>query len=140
MTDDDGRISSAAAGGHLCWGKSHSQYHLPQVDWAGVHQLVEERYAQWDWNYGRSPKFNVQRTHRFAFGEIDARIDVQHGAIESIKFYGDFLGNGEMADLEAALTGVRYDVDALLKALARIDVEEYFGGITLKEVAQFLYG
>ncbi len=116
------------------------QYHLTQVDWAGVHQLVEERYAQWDWNYGRSPKFNVQRTHRFPFGEIDARIDVQHGTIESIKFYGDFLGNGEMADLEAALTGVRYDVDALLTALARIDVDEYFGGITPKEVAQFLYG
>ena len=116
------------------------QYHLTESDWAGVHQLVEERYAQWEWNYGRSPKFNVQHTQRFPFGEIDARIDVQHGAIGSIKFYGDFLGNGEMADLEAALTGVRYDADALLAALAGIDVNEYFGGITPEELVQFLYG
>jgi lipoate---protein ligase len=116
------------------------QYHLTEADWAGVHKLVEERYGQWDWNYGRSPKFNVQRTHRFPFGEIDARIDVHKGMIDAVKFYGDFLGNGEMADLEAALTGVRYDADALSAALAGIDVKDYFGGISPEEFVKFLYG
>ncbi len=115
------------------------QYHLTETDWAGVHQLVEERYDRWEWNYGRSPGFNVQRTQRFPFGEIDARIDVQQGRIEGVKFYGDFLGNGDMADMEAALTGVRYDTEALAAALAGIDVNDYFGGITLEEFVWFLH-
>jgi lipoate---protein ligase len=116
------------------------QYHLNRADWAGVHKMVDERYAQWAWNFGRSPKFNVQRTQRFPFGEIDARIDVQHGAIEEIKFFGDFLGKGEMTDIETVLTGVRYDADALLAALAGVDVTDYFGGIQPEEFVQFLYG
>ena len=116
------------------------QYHLNEADWDAVQELVEERYSQWAWNFGRSPKFNVQRTQRFPFGGIDARIDVHKGMIDSVKFYGDFLGNGKMADLEAALTGVRYDADVLLAALDGIDVKDYFGGVTPEEFVQFLYG
>ena len=116
------------------------QYHLKEADWDAVHKLVEERYSKWEWNFGRSPKFNVQRTHRFPFGEIDARIDVHNGKIDSIKFFGDFLGNGEIADLETALQGVRYDLDHLGIALNGIDVKEYFGGIKPEEFVQFLYG
>ena len=115
------------------------QYRLTDEDWQGIHQLVDERYAQWNWNFGRSPDFNVQRTHRFTFGEIDAHIDVQQGRIEAVKFYGDFLGDGEMADLEACLRGVRYDPHALAEALGGVDVDAIFGGISLEEFVAFLY-
>lgn len=116
------------------------QYHLTDQDWQGIHKLVEERYGNWDWNYGRSPAFNIQRTQRFPFGEIDARIDVQNGVIEAIKFYGDFLGNGELGDVEERLRGVRYDPAHLSQALEGLDVTDYFGGITQAELAAFLYG
>src|SRR5690606_13391868 len=36
-------------------------YHLTADEWKAVHQLKEEKYDTWDWNYGRSPKFNIQR-------------------------------------------------------------------------------
>jgi lipoate-protein ligase A len=115
------------------------QYRLTAEDWQGIHKLVEERYSQWDWNFGRSPDFNVQRTQRFAFGEIDAHIDVQHGRIEVVRFFGDFLGNGDLTELEARLQGVRYDSQALAEALAGVDVTDYFGGISLAEFVAFLY-
>lgn len=116
------------------------QYHLTEADWDAVQKLVDERYSQWAWNFGRSPKFNVQRIQRFPFGEIDVRIDVHKGMIEEIKFYGDFLGNGEMADLEAALHDVRYDPDHLVSALDGINLQEYFGGVAMEAFVQFLYG
>lgn len=116
------------------------QYHLTGTDWQEIFRLVTERYAKWEWNFGRSPAFNVQRTQRFPFGEIDARIAVQHGKIEAVKFYGDFLGNGEMTDLKTGLQGARYDPGALAAALDSIDVNDYFGGITPEEFVKFLYG
>src|SRR5690554_2297623 len=55
---------------------SFETYHLTDEDWEGVYKLREEKYDNWDWNYGKSPKFNLQRTKRFDIGEIDLRLDV----------------------------------------------------------------
>jgi len=33
-------------------------YELTENDWKEIHKLSEERYQNWDWNYGKSPKFN----------------------------------------------------------------------------------
>lgn len=46
-------------------------YHLTENEWKKVHELKEEKYGNWDWNFGKSPKFNVQRVRRFPVGEID---------------------------------------------------------------------
>ena len=137
----DGRISSAAAGGASLLGQIPFRNTI-LLKWIG------QACINW-FRKGMPNGTGTMGVHRssmcsapigFHLEKLTPVLTCQHGTIESIKFYGDFLGNGEMADLEAALTGVRYDADALLTALARIDVNEYFGGITPKEFAQFLYG
>ena len=57
---------------------------------ARVEALADQRYRTWEWNYGRSPAFNIQKVHRFPFGEIDARMDVHNGHITQITFFGDY--------------------------------------------------
>jgi lipoate---protein ligase len=114
-------------------------YTLGQEDWQAVWILMEERYNSWEWNYGRSPEFNVQKSHRFPSGEIDARIDVQRGRVINIKFYGDFLSQGDVTELEDSLMGVRYDRDQLYDALKGWDIGYYFSGIDLLEFLDFLY-
>ncbi len=115
------------------------EYRLTGMDWQAIHKLAEERYRSWDWNYGKSPEFNVQKTRRFPMGEIDARIDVQHGIIQGVKFYGDFLGQADAAELEQRLAGVRYTRADLEQALYGVSVEGYFHGLTCKEFVQFLW-
>jgi lipoate---protein ligase len=115
------------------------EYILKAEDWNAMRLLAEERYQSWDWNYGRSPAFNVHKTKRFASGEIEARIDVQQGIVQSIKFFGDFLGLGEVQELEALLTGVRYEPPSLNYALREVDVSAYFGSISKDELISFLY-
>jgi lipoate-protein ligase A len=114
-------------------------YKLTEDDWAQIHEISEQRYANWDWNYGRSPKFNVRKTHRFPIGEIDVCIDVERGEIESLKIYGDFLGEGEVSDIEAKLEGVRYDQEAVAAALADMDLSPYFGGLATSEFVALLF-
>src|SRR5690625_7469042 len=48
-------------------------YRLTEEEWKAVHELKESKYDQWDWNYGRSPKSNIQREKRFPIGIIDLR-------------------------------------------------------------------
>ncbi|GAP13322.1 lipoate-protein ligase [Longilinea arvoryzae] len=115
------------------------QYHLTAADWEAVHKLSVERYQTWDWNYGQSPKFNVQRVQRFSSGEIDARIEVEKGLIHNIRFYGDFFSGRELNELESALMGLRYQEAEVGAKIAGLPIGEYFFGVTPEELLTFLF-
>ncbi|MRG27456.1 lipoate--protein ligase [Laceyella tengchongensis] len=113
---------------------------LTAADWAEIEKIADQRYRNWDWNFGESPEFNVQHSKRFPIGSIDIRLDVgEKGVIRQCKIYGDFFGVGDVADIEQRLAGVRYDRDAIEKALADVDVKHYFGDITKEEFIDLVY-
>lgn len=114
-------------------------YELTEEDWANIHKLSAERYQTWEWNYGKSPRFNIQKTHRFPTGGIDIRLEVNHGIIKEAHIFGDFFGVGDMADVEQRLVGTNYDRTAIAEALTDIDIPTYFGGITTEEFLQLIY-
>lgn len=121
-------------------GEENIQYkELTEEDWSNIRKLSAERYGNWDWNYGRSPKFNVQQSKRFPVGGIDVRLYVVKGSIEDIHIYGDFFGVGEVAEIEQRLTGVKYERKAITEALASMDVEKILGGIQLEEFVGLIY-
>jgi lipoate-protein ligase A len=114
-----------------------TEYVLTEDDWEKINQISKERYQNWDWNYGKSPKFDLQHSHRFPVGQIDVRFNVNKGIIDSCKIFGDFFGVGEVKDIEEKLIGVRYERNELEKALTEIDVKHYFGNITKRRIYQF---
>src|SRR5690606_23137944 len=73
-------------------GEDFETFRLSDEEWKAVHKLKDEKYGTWEWNYGNSPKFNIQRSKRFPIGEIDLRIYVEKGIISSFRIYGDFFG------------------------------------------------
>lgn len=113
-------------------------FRLNESQWNEVNKLSESKYKNWDWNYGRSPEFNVRKTKRFEFGQIDSLIHVKDGAINDIKFYGDFLACGELSEIESALKGSRYEINSIKNALKNIDLKIFFGDIKIPEFAEFL--
>lgn len=116
-----------------------SEYVLTDEDWENIHQLSKERYQNWDWNYGKSPKFNLQHSHRFPVGSIDVRLEVNKGKIENCKIYGDFFGVGDVSELENMLKGARYEKGEIEKALFEIDTTYYFGKISKEEFINLIY-
>lgn len=114
-------------------------YELSDVEWEKVHKLSESKYKTHKWNYGRSPEFNIQKVRRFDFGQIDARINVKDGIIKQITIYGDFLGYGEISELENALTGICYEENLVSESLKTIDLEPFFGKINKNEFITFLF-
>ncbi|PAL14389.1 lipoate--protein ligase [Peribacillus simplex] len=116
-----------------------TEYVLTDTDWEKIHEISEDRYQNWEWNYGKSPKFNFQNSHRFPVGSVDIRLEVNRGIIENCKIYGDFFGVGEVADIERKLTGTRYEKEAISRVLDEIDVRHYFGNVTKEEILALIY-
>lgn len=113
-------------------------YPLSEKDWQNVLQLADERYCSWDWNYGKSPEFNVEKRRRFPSGEIDARINIKQGMIQSVKFYGDYFAEVDPEQLEKKLLGIRYETYSIEAALQNVEIERYFYGLDLITFVDFL--
>ncbi|WP_028402528.1 lipoate--protein ligase [Ectobacillus panaciterrae] len=108
-------------------------YELTEEDWAAIHKLSQERYRNWDWNYGKSPKFNVQHSHRFPVGQIDVRLEVNKGIVEECKIYGDFFGVEDVKDIEERLAGQKFSKGEFETALKDVNVQRYFGNIATED-------
>lgn len=115
-------------------------YHLTPEEWEGVHALREEKYTNWDWNFGRSPKFNIQRTKRFSVGELDIRIFVEKGHIKEFTIFGDFFGKEPVQSLEQVLLNVAYDKEKITEALQKVHIQDYFGALDTQEFIDLVYG
>ncbi|WP_298644167.1 lipoate--protein ligase [uncultured Cardiobacterium sp.] len=117
------------------------EYRLDEHDWAQVAAIRAERFANWDWNYGRSPAFTSERYHKYPQGAVDFRFNVEQGGnIKDIKIYGDFFGTGDIADVEKLLTGIPYRREAVTLAFTHIDTARYFGGIAAEDLVDQLVG
>ncbi len=121
-------------------GEPFERYHLTNEEWQGVKKLMDEKYDTWEWNYGKSPKFNIQRTKRFPIGEIDLRLFVEKGHISEMKIFGDFFGKEPVAEIENLLTNARYDKNTITHLLREIQLKEYFGEIDKQEFTDLIYG
>lgn len=121
-------------------GEENIQYYeLTEEDWKNIHELSESRYQKWEWNYGKSPRFNIQKTKRFPQGGVDIRLEVNRGIIEDVKIFGDFFGVGDVEEIEHALNGVKYEPHAMEEALNNFDLPHYFGGIEGQDILALLY-
>jgi len=117
-----------------------STYHLSQDEWKEVYDLRDQKYGTWEWNFGHSPKFNIQRTRRFPIGEIDLRLDVEKGMIKNLKIYGDFFGRIPVDSLEERFKNLRYHPDDINLALADVVIQDYFGNLPKEDFSELIYG
>ena len=117
---------------------SGNVFNLSDYQWNEVLNLSESKYRTWEWNFGRSPEFNVRKVKRFDFGQVDIRLNVKNGLIDGIKIYGDFLGHGELSEIENNLTGIKYEKVFISEALNNVDIQSYFGDTEKAEIINFI--
>ncbi|KQU10786.1 MULTISPECIES: lipoate--protein ligase [Bacillus] len=115
------------------------EYQLTAKDWEKIHEISRDRYQKWEWNYGRSPKFNLQHSKRFPAGSIDLRLEVKKGIIQDCKIFGDFFGVGDIADIEKRLIGQQYDRKTISDVLEDMDMRHYFGNVSKEDFLDLIY-
>lgn len=115
------------------------RHEFTDADRDRIEALANAKYRTWEWNYGESPPFNLQRVQRFPIGEVDVRLQVEDGYIKAARFYGDFFSSREMADLERALTGIRYRRAELAAVFRQEDASSYLQGVSEQDLLALLY-
>ena len=103
-----------------------------------IERLKTEKYATWDWNYGKSPQYNLRKERKCDFGLITVLLQVEKGEIKDLHFYGDYFGNGDIQELEALFIGVKPSEAALSKVLLNTDLADYINGLDAKTVIDLI--
>ena len=102
-----------------------------------INSLRENRYSTWEWNYGRSPAYNVRKERKFPSGLLSVYMQVEDGYIESIRFYGDFFGNEDIEELEKSLSHASLDNDLKL-FLKQLEPGRYINGLSPEDLYDLL--
>jgi lipoate-protein ligase A len=92
---------------------------LTEEDIQSIQALADEKYSQWEWNYGQSPKFSFEKESLVLSINgikmpIDVKLEIIKGKIAKAEAIVDGLAN---AELEETLTGVRYGYREILHKL-----------------------
>lgn len=114
-------------------------YTLSDTDLHNIKDLQNDKYRSWEWNYGRSPEFSLQKSGRYPGGKVAFYLDVKEGIIRKCTIYGDFFGKWEVSDLEKLMIGCRFEKDEIEKTLTRMPLENYFYNITAENLLSCLF-
>ena len=115
------------------------EYKLTEEDWQKIDKFAEKYTANWDWNYGKSPKFDLERSERLSVGTVEVKMNVNRGIIEDLKIYRDFFRLGEISDVESKLIGKTYEEKSIRDTFKEIDINKYFGKVSVDELVQLFY-
>ena len=112
---------------------------LTEAELKAVQELKETKYDTWEWNFGRSPRFDMTNKRRFAGGGLEVGLCVEKGCIVSAAFYGDFLALLPLRPLTDALVGCAYREEDVAAVLDRFSLKEMFGGIEKSEILATIF-
>lgn len=113
--------------------------HLDDKDFAAIKHLRDTKYSTWDWNYGKSPRYEVQKSRDFQDGSLTVSMGVSHhGIIDTISIAGEFTGKQDIHQLEEFLTGKALKESVLLEILSYGSVDDYINGMTAGALADIL--
>ena len=76
-------------------------------------EVLRQRNASWEWNYGQKLPFSVAFEERFPWGGIQICLQVENGLVTSAKVYSDSMDWSVSPVLESALHGCRFDKNTL---------------------------
>lgn len=115
------------------------EYILTEEDHAAIRKLMEKRYLNWEWNYGQSPAFQVEKGRRFEGGKLELKFNVEAGKIVDIRIFGDFFGKKDTKEIEELLKNRDYREEAIIDVLGSLNFNEYLSGITLENFIECLF-
>ena len=81
------------------------------------------RHGSWEWRVGETPKFDLAWDERFPWGGVELLLSLEKGVIREAHAFSDAMDTALCPDLEARLTGVPLEKNALIAAGKNAGVE-----------------
>lgn len=96
-------------------------YQLTPADWEVVNRLVEEKYSTWEWNFARSPKFEMKKSLTLDWGNVQVTTQVKKGYIHTLAIETSYEPyQVALQQLAQQLQNTKYEKKALNTALQSI--------------------
>lgn len=116
--DVDLEVFKAVLRSNMIDGDNVSPYQLKEQEIKEIEKIQQLRYDTWEWNYGKSPQYQIQKSRRIeGFGKIQVSMDVEGGIIKNFATNGDYFGDGVTQGLLDRIIGCRLEQEALERAL-----------------------
>lgn len=81
---------------------------------------IEKRNATWEWQFGNSPRFDIQTGMRFAWGNVDFCFSLKDGCITDSHVYSDAMDADFIESLPAILIGGTFNSQCIAGRLKAI--------------------
>jgi lipoate-protein ligase A len=114
-------------------------YELNEADINGINKLVEQKYGNWDWNFGNSPQYDFYKKLKTAGGMLEIAMNVKGGKISAFKLYGDFFTKQDIDAFEALFIGKAHSMDELIPVLHSVNLDDLFINISINDFIQVLF-
>lgn len=103
-------------------------YALPAAPYDAVDEKtvekLREKYADWDWNYGRELPCDLACEDRFPWGGVQLGLRIDGGVVRHVSVWTDAMRWDLSEKLQAALKGCRFETKAMCEAVTALDLEE----------------
>ena len=90
---------------------------------AAAIEMLRDRNASWEWNWGQKHPFTAELEDRFPWGGLQICLQVENGAIQLAKVYSDAMDWSVAPKLEEVLVGCHFDCSSLESRVAALDIE-----------------
>lgn len=79
----------------------------------------EEKFASWEWKFGRKIPFSHEFGTRFKWGDVQVQLQVNGGIIENANVFSDSMDESWPEELAAALKGCLYEKRAMCEIIEK---------------------
>ncbi len=98
-------------------------YELNETDIQKIEILVNEKFKNWDWNFGYSPKYAFQNEVEIEGKKLSVQLNIKKGKIENCSIWGEYFSD-ELADyLVTQLQNKRHSFNDIRDVLKTEDEE-----------------
>ena len=112
----------------LLYTDNPTETYIPsQQDLDAIQELVKTKYETWEWNIGRNPNSNIEKSCQFPDGLVQIYIELEKGYIKHCRIKSDSRKGMNSTEIEKRLENVRYVAADITLALSGLDINQKLG-------------
>jgi len=110
-----------------------SRYKFTNEDIQSIEELRDNKFINWEWNFGYSPKYDFKKEIETNGGSLGIMMTVEKGIITKLKISGDFVPLKDIEELEKSFIQKKHEKDVIRVHLMEIKSELYIKNSKLEE-------